>query len=217
MKSSSADMFRRLQVVHKQDCPISVQVADQIRWLIVTNQLNPGDQLPTIRDLGDHLKVNFHTIRAAYQRLEKNNMIYTRRGLGSIVIKHEPSDTISPLPNPIPTHTLGVIVPNLGNPFYPAFLEGAARIAQKHHALLITCDTQERYDLGKAYFEMLITKRVDGMLIAPWGLGSGDEDFFKADFLNIKKGPRIIPTFKYSSLPVSSTYCPLLEPKLGTI
>ena len=180
MKRAPANIFRSLQVLHKQDHPISVQIADQIRWLIVTNQLNPGDKLPPIRELADNLKVNFHTIRAAYQRLEENNLISTRRGLGSVVVEYKPSDTIPP--NSMPTHTFGVIVPDLGNPFYPIFLKVAARIAQEHHVLLITCDTQERYSLGKAHFEMMITKRVDGMLIAPWGVDPIDENIFKADF-----------------------------------
>ena len=180
MQKSSEIIFQRLQVQHKQDCSFAVQIADQIRWLIVSNQINPGDRLPPVRELAGHLQVNLHTVRAAYRRLEENNLIFTRRGLGSVVADYQPADTI--MANNIPTHTFGVIVPDLGNPFYPAFLSGAADVAQQNHVLLITCDTQERYSLGKAHFEMLITKKVDGMLIAPWGLDPDEEDIFNGEF-----------------------------------
>lgn len=179
MKQLSEIIFQRLQVQHRQDCSFAVQIADQIRWLIVSNQIRPGDRLPAVRDLAEHLQVNLHTVRAAYRRLEDNKLIFTRRGFGSVVVDYLPSDTISA--NSMPTHTFGVIVPDLGNPFYPAFLSGAAGVAQQNHVLLITCDTQERYSLGKAHFEMLIAKKVDGMLIAPWGLDPDEEDILKGD------------------------------------
>lgn len=182
MKKLSEIIFQRLQVQHKQDCSFAVQIADQIRWLIVSNQIHPGDRLPAVRELAEHLQVNLHTVRAAYRRLEENKLIFTRRGLGSVVVDYLPSDTIST--NSMPTHTFGVIVPDLGNPFYPAFLSGAASVAQRNHVLLITCDTQERYSLGKAHFEMLITKKVDGMLIAPWGLDPDEEDILKGELFD---------------------------------
>ncbi len=182
MKSFDEVIFNSVQVDQKLDCSIVAQIADQIHWLIVSKQINPGDRLPAVRKLADHLHVNLHTVRAAYHRLEGSKMICTRRGLGSLVVNYEPSDTIST--NSMPTHTFGVIVPDLGNPFYPAFLSGAARIAQQQHVLLITSDTQERYSLGKAYFEMMIAKRVDGMLILPWGFNAEDGESVNGDLYN---------------------------------
>ena len=180
MKKISELIYQQLHLQLDHDCSIAGQIANHIRWLIVSKQINPNDKLPPIREMADHLNVNFHTIRAAYKRLEDNNLIATRRGLGSVVIKHQTADTI--ITNSISSQTFGVIVPDLGNPFYPAFLSGAARIAQQHHILLITCDSQESYNSGKAQFEMLITKGVDGMLIAPWGLSPHSEEIFKGQF-----------------------------------
>jgi DNA-binding LacI/PurR family transcriptional regulator len=158
------------------DCSIASQIAEQIRWLIVTNELEPGKRLPPLRQLADHLNVNLHTIRAAYRQLEDSNLISTRQGLGSTVIEYSPAAIISN--NSLPTHTFGIIVPDLQNPFYPAFLNGASRIAKEHNVLVITCDTQEQIPLGQAFFEMLITRRVDGILVAPWGVYPDVEDMF---------------------------------------
>ncbi len=180
MQSPDEKIFHRVRVDEKQDTSFVAQIADQLHWLIVSKQINPGDKLPPVRELAHHLKINLHTVRGAYRRLEENKMIFTRRGLGSVVVDYKPSDTISV--NSMLTHTFGVIVPDLGNPFYPAFLSGAARVAQHHHVLLITSDTYGHYSLGKAHFEMLIAKHVDGMLIAPWGLKINEEDIFTGEY-----------------------------------
>ena len=174
-------IFQKLKVEDNQDCSFAAQIADQIHWLIVSKQIQPGDRLPSIRKLADHLNVNLHTVSAAYHRLEDNRLIATRQGLGSVVVEYQPADTI--FNTSIPTHTFGVIVPDLGNPFYPAFLSGAAKVAQENHVHLMPSDTQEPHSLGKAHFDMRIAKRVDGMLIAPWGFRhDGEDEFFQGDF-----------------------------------
>lgn len=169
-------IFQRLKVGFNQDCSIASQIAEQIRWLIVTNEIGTGAKLPPVRHLAEYLDVNLHTIRAAYRQLEESKLITTRQGLGSIVIDYAPSAIVSN--NALPTNTFGIIVPDLQNPFYPSFLNGAARIANQHNVLIITCDTQEQIPLGKAFFEMLISRRVDGIIVAPWGLYPDVEDMF---------------------------------------
>jgi DNA-binding LacI/PurR family transcriptional regulator len=180
MQNSNEIIFQRLLVDEKQDNSIAAQIADQIHWLIATCQLNPGDKLPPVRELASHLRINLHTVRAAYHRLEENRMISIRRGVGAVVLDYKPSDAVSA--NSMPTHTFGVIVPDLGNPFYPEFLSGAARVAQQQHVLLITSDTQNDHSLGKAHFETLLAKKVDGMLVGPWGLSPDQNEAFKGDY-----------------------------------
>jgi DNA-binding LacI/PurR family transcriptional regulator len=172
-------IFNRLKIGSNADCSIASQIADQIRWLIVTNEVRPGEKLPSVRGLAEYLNINFHTVRAAYRLLEESNLIFTRQGQGSTVIEYSSSTIVSN--NTTPTHTFGIIVPDLRNPFYPSFLNGAAYVASQHNVLVITCDTQEQIHLGKAFFEMLITKRVDGMLISPFGVYPDPKDQFSID------------------------------------
>ncbi len=176
MENRNDIIFKHLQVDFNEKCSLASQIADQIRWLIVVNDLQPGNVLPSVRILANHLNVNLHTVRAAYKVLEDSNLITTRQGLGSIVIDYDPYSIVTA--NMLPTNTFGIIVPDLQNPFYPAFLSGAGRIASEQNVLMITCDTHEKIPTGKAFFDMLITKRVDGIIISPMGSYPTTSDFF---------------------------------------
>jgi DNA-binding LacI/PurR family transcriptional regulator len=156
-----------MKVGFKENCSVASQIADQIRWSIVTGELKPGEKLPPVRSLAEQLGVNFHTIRAAYRILEDNQLLATRQGIGSIVLEYSSSDIVKN--NTVPTHTIGIIVPDLQNPFYPILINGVSRVANEQNVLVITSDTTEQVKLGNAFFDMLITKRVDGILISPMG------------------------------------------------
>jgi len=176
MENHSDIIFQRLQVGVNENCSIASQIADQIRWLIVVNEIKSGDILPSVRLLADHLNINLHTVRAAYHMLEELKLISTRQGLGSVVLDYDPSATVAT--NMLPTNTFGIIVPDLQNPFYPSFLSGAGKIASAQNVLMITCDTHEKVTLGKAFFDMLIAKRVDGIIVSPMGSYPTTTDFF---------------------------------------
>ncbi len=176
MRKNSEIIFQRLQVGVNENCSIASQIAEQIRWLIVTNEIKADEVLPPIRTLADHLKINLHTVRAAYRLLEESNLVATRQGLGSVVLHYDPSATV--IENALPSNTFGIIVPDLQNPFYPSFLSGAGKIASSQNVLMIACDTREQINLGKEFFNMLIAKRVDGILISPMGSRPTTTDIF---------------------------------------
>lgn len=65
--------------------PLGVQIGSALRLAIVTQRVRPGEQLPSARDLAAELRVNFHTVRKAYQELEADGLLESRRGLGTFV------------------------------------------------------------------------------------------------------------------------------------
>lgn len=65
--------------------PIVEQVHAEIRHAIATGQLNPGDSLPTVRQLADDLGINLNTVARAYRLLESDGLVTSIRGRGSIV------------------------------------------------------------------------------------------------------------------------------------
>ncbi len=66
--------------------PMYRQVLDQIKDAIAAGELKPDELLPSIRELALELGVSIITIKRAYQDLESEGLIRTRRGLGSFVI-----------------------------------------------------------------------------------------------------------------------------------
>ncbi|HSO27252.1 MAG TPA: GntR family transcriptional regulator [Anaerolineales bacterium] len=65
--------------------PIYIQIMDQIRQMVATGELQPGDQLPTVRQLAAELRVNFNTIARAYRLLDEGGLISTQQGRGTYI------------------------------------------------------------------------------------------------------------------------------------
>jgi GntR family transcriptional regulator len=65
--------------------PIYDQIAGQIRYRIVSGQLQAGDELPTIRGLAESLRVNPNTVARAYRELEHEGLVEKRRTTGTYV------------------------------------------------------------------------------------------------------------------------------------
>src|SRR5687767_6298548 len=65
--------------------PIYAQLERALRAAVATGRLQPGDQLPTVRQLAVDLSVNANTVARVYAELERAGVIETRRGVGTFV------------------------------------------------------------------------------------------------------------------------------------
>ncbi len=65
--------------------PIYVQIVEQIQRQVMTGLLQPGDQLPTVRQLATQLRVNFNTVARAYRLLDDTGLISTQQGRGTYI------------------------------------------------------------------------------------------------------------------------------------
>jgi LacI family transcriptional regulator len=63
------------------------------------------------------------------------------------------------------THTIGMIVPDIANPFFPMVVRGAEDAAQKHGYNLLLCNSDDTIDKEENAIELLLSKRVDGILL----------------------------------------------------
>lgn len=63
--------------------PIYVQIVDEVRRALVLGTLAADDPLPSVRDLAVTLRVNPNTVSQAYRDLERQGMVYVRRGQGT--------------------------------------------------------------------------------------------------------------------------------------
>ena len=65
--------------------PIYVQIMDQIRKLVAAGDLKQGDQLPTVRQLANDLRINWNTVARAYRLLDEAGLISTQHGRGTYI------------------------------------------------------------------------------------------------------------------------------------
>lgn len=63
------------------------------------------------------------------------------------------------------THTIGMIVPDIANPFFPMVVRGAEDATQRHGYNLLLCNSDDSLDKEEAAIELLLSKRVDGILL----------------------------------------------------
>lgn len=165
------DILSALHVSTQNDDTLLNQIRQQITWLIANGQLKPGDQLPSIHRMADHLGINLHTVRSAYKKLEGDGLVQIQQGHGTLVLPFDLT-LLSRSTKDIRSHTVGVIIPSWSNPFYHAFLQGVEEIAEKDQTLLFLCNTHDDPKNAWRDFARLSTKQVDGILIASHDVGS---------------------------------------------
>ena len=77
--------------------PLVHQVARQIRMQVARGDLPVGTFLPSVRELGTRLAINFNTVAKAYRLLEKEGLVEIRHGLGARVVGLQvPAETATP-------------------------------------------------------------------------------------------------------------------------
>ena len=65
--------------------PLFTQLIDQVKDAIQLGELQPGDPLPSIRQLARDLDVNAKTVAKAYRLLERDSVIQTKGYRGTFV------------------------------------------------------------------------------------------------------------------------------------
>lgn len=65
--------------------PIYRQIANQIRYMVASGLLEPGEEIPSVRGLALRLKVTPNTVVKAYHELESVGVLEKRPGAGTYV------------------------------------------------------------------------------------------------------------------------------------
>lgn len=85
---SSEEMLAMLSSIDiHSSVAVYVQIENHIQFAIASGRLKQGDQLPSVRELSERLKVNPNTVAKSYRDLEVLGLLYTRRGMGVYVNK----------------------------------------------------------------------------------------------------------------------------------
>jgi GntR family transcriptional regulator len=65
--------------------PVYLQIVNQVKYLVASARLVPGEELPPIRVLAARLLINPNTVARAYRELEQAGIVEKRRTAGTYV------------------------------------------------------------------------------------------------------------------------------------
>jgi GntR family transcriptional regulator len=82
----------QIEIDFRIGIPIYEQIMEQIKEKIASGELQPGDQLPTVRQMATDLRVNFNTIARAYRLLDEAGIISTQHGRGTYILEEIPPE-----------------------------------------------------------------------------------------------------------------------------
>lgn len=82
MKDWGPDIFT---IDRESSLPIYAQLIERIEALVAVGALAPGDRLPSIRSVAEHLRIDYNTVAKAYAELDRAGLIKTARGIGTHV------------------------------------------------------------------------------------------------------------------------------------
>jgi GntR family transcriptional regulator len=73
--------------------PTYLQLVQQVRQAVRLGILQPGDQLPTVKEVVSSLAINPNTVLRAYRELDLEGLVEGRRGVGTFI-----AEDVAPLP-----------------------------------------------------------------------------------------------------------------------
>ena len=75
----------QIHITSNDGVPIYLQIVNQVKYLVASDRLLPGAELPPIRGLAEQLLVNPNTVARAYRELETAGVVTKRRTAGTYV------------------------------------------------------------------------------------------------------------------------------------
>jgi LacI family transcriptional regulator len=124
-----------------------------------------GPKAPSIYDVAHEAKVSVFTVSAVINETGRVSTTLSRRVEAAIrKLNYRPNLLARSLAKQ-QTHTLGIVVTDIANPFFPAIVRAAEDAAQKAGYSILLCNSDDKADKEALYLELLISKRVDGIIL----------------------------------------------------
>lgn len=159
---SKAGVVRGIQRYYCKDCKIYFTVNDKKALKETARQ----KQMPTIMDIATALNISKSTVSRALQAHSEINE-ETRKSVLEMARKlnYHPNYIAKSLVNK-KSNTIGIIVPEFVNHFFPLLIIGAQEVASKAGYNVIICQSQESAKTEIANVNTLLSSRVDGVIIS---------------------------------------------------
>ena len=70
--------------------PVFLQIVQEVKSVVARGGYVPDEMIPSVRQMAAQVLVNPNTVARAYRELERDKVIYTRRGLGVFITTDAP-------------------------------------------------------------------------------------------------------------------------------
>ena len=85
-------LIENIHLDFRSGIPIYTQIVEQVKQQVISGELKPENQLPTVRALALELRVNFNTVARAYRLLDEAGIISTQQGRGTYILEVPPPE-----------------------------------------------------------------------------------------------------------------------------
>lgn len=161
----------------------------------------------TMRDVAKQAGVSIATVSRVLNEKDSTVREKTRnRVLEAIETLHYVKNDLARGLHKESTFTVGVIVPDAANPYYPEIIRGVEAVAYENKYAVIFCNTDHRSDKFRYYLDVLMQKRVDGLI----GVG-GDFDYREARDQVGRMGSGLVLIGRHDDLEVPTVETPDVE------
>src|ERR1700730_10845459 len=124
-----------------------------------------ASKAPSIYDVAREAKVSVFTVSAVINKTGRVSATFGRHVKAAIDKLNNRQNLLARSLDKQQTHTLGMVVTDIANPFFPAIVRGAEDAAQKAGYSMLLCNSDDKEDKEAVYLELLISKRVDGIIL----------------------------------------------------
>jgi len=142
--------------------------------------------MATIRDIAKLANVSIATVSAVINSSAYVSPLLKRRVTKALKeLDYFPNDIARSLRSK-KTRSLGVIIPDITNPFFTSVVRGIEDVANNFGYTVILCNSDEDHNKEKVYINMLRSKHIDGLLLAAAGVNVkyGESPNFPIIYIN---------------------------------
>jgi len=98
------------------------------------------------------------------------------------------------------SRTLGLLIPDISNPFFAALARAVERRARAQGYTVLLADSQESVEVEAECVRMLLDRRIDGLILAPVGGESAHLEVLTASKLPLTQVDRVFASLKAASV-----------------
>lgn len=135
-----------------------------------------GNSNKTIHDIARRLKVSSTTVWRAINNRPRISPETRDRVLAEVKrLGYQPSLVAQTL-SWGRTQSIGVVVPTISNPVHAALVRSVEQAAFDRDYSITLCDTDFNLEREQRHLDLLIRRRVDGVLLVPYASGTANEE-----------------------------------------